>query len=173
MLKEILSISGKSGLFKHISQAKNMIIVESLIDGKRFPAYSHDRVVSLGDISIFTDEGEVKLYEVFTKLQELNKGEKAPYEDANAEKLLVEVIPNYDRNRVHKSDIRKIFTWYNLLVEKGFTDFTEKADEETTTPARTTSDPQVKTGGSAEQNIVKQNNSAKQKSAVHLHQKKG
>ena len=130
MLKEILTISGKSGLFKHISQAKNMIIVESLLDGKRFPAYSHDRVTSLSDISIFTDNGEIKLNEVFIKLQELNKGEKASYaNDAEAEKLLAEAIPNYDRNRVHKSDIRKIFAWYNLLIEKGYTDFSEESEE--------------------------------------------
>ena len=129
MLKKILSISGKSGLFKHISQAKNMIIVESLLDGKRQPAHSHDKVVSLNDIAIFTDEGEMKLYEVFIKLQKLNNGEKAPYEDANAEKLLAEAVPNYDRNRVHKSDIKKIFAWYNLLIEKGFTDFSEEKEE--------------------------------------------
>jgi len=130
MLKEILSISGKSGLFKHISQAKNMIIVESLLDGKRQPAYSHNRVMSLGDISIFTDKEEIPLRKVFAKLQEINNGKESPYEDANAEKLLAEAIPNYDRERVHKSDIRKIFAWYNLLIEKGYTDFSEEKEEE-------------------------------------------
>ena len=132
MLKKILSISGKSGLFKHISQAKNMIIVESLLDGKRQPAHSHNRIISLGDITIFTNEDEIPLRNIFVKLQEINNGGKASDEktpDDELQKLFADTVPNYDRNRVHKSDIRKIFTWYNLLIEKGYSDFSE---EETT-----------------------------------------
>ncbi|GHT35780.1 hypothetical protein FACS189434_13970 [Bacteroidia bacterium] len=130
MLKEILSISGKPGLFKHISQAKNMIIVESLLDSKRFPAYSRDKIVSLGDISIFIDEGEIKLNEVYQKLQAKYGAEQIKAAEQELPKLLAEVLPTYDRERVHKSDIRKLFAWYNLLTEKGLTDFSEKKEKE-------------------------------------------
>lgn len=133
MLKQILSISGKPGLYNLISQGKNMIIVESLLDGKRIPAYSHDRVISLGDIAIFTEEDEVPLREVFDKMKTKTNGEKAISEksqDAELEKFFAEVLPNYDRARVRKSDIKKVFAWFNLLIEKGFADFSEKKEEE-------------------------------------------
>ncbi|MDR0872573.1 MAG: DUF5606 domain-containing protein [Prevotellaceae bacterium] len=130
MLKKILSISGKPGLFKHISQAKNMIIVESLLDSKRFPAYSRDKIVSLGDISIFIDEGEIKLNEVYQKLQAKYGAEQIKAAEQELPKLLADVLPTYDRERVHKSDIRKLFAWYNLLVEKGLTDFSEEEEKE-------------------------------------------
>lgn len=131
MLKKILSIAGKPGLFKHISQAKNMIIVESLIDGKRQPAYSRDRVVSLGDISIFTDEGETSLREIYQKLKEKTNGRTISANEQEQPKMLAEVLPNYDRERVHKSDIKKLFAWYNLLIEKGFSDFSEEQEDNT------------------------------------------
>jgi hypothetical protein len=133
MLKQILSISGKPGLYNLISQGKNMIIVESLLDGKRIPAYSHDRVISLGDIAIFTEEDEVPLREVFDKIKTKTNGEKAISEksqDVELEKFFAEVLPNYDRVRVRKSDIKKVFAWFNLLIEKGFVDFSEKKEEE-------------------------------------------
>jgi hypothetical protein len=132
MLKEILSISGKPGLYKLISQAKNMIIVESLVDGKRMPAHSHDRVISLGDVAMFTDTGEVPLREVFNKMKEKTNGEKAISEkssDIELQKFFAEILPDYDRERVHKSDVKKLFAWFNLLIEKGYTDFSEKAED--------------------------------------------
>lgn len=132
MLKKILSISGKPGLFSLVSQSKNMIIVESLLDGKRIPAYSHDRVISLGDIAIFTENDETPLREVFEKMKAKTNGEKSISEkssDAELQKYFAEVLPNYDRERVHKSDIKKVFVWFNLLIEKGYTDFSEKKEE--------------------------------------------
>lgn len=132
MLKKILSISGKPGLFKLVSQSKNMIIVESLLDGKRIPAYSHDRIISLGDIAIYTEENEVSLSEIFDKIKIQTNGEKAISEkssDVELQKYFKEVLPNYDKSRVHKSDIKKVFAWYNLLIEKGHADFSVKTED--------------------------------------------
>jgi len=132
MLKKILSISGKPGLYELISQAKNMIIVESLADGKRMPAYSHEKVISLGDIAIFTNDGEVPLREVFANMIAKTNGEKVISEkspDAELQAFFSEVLPDYDRERVHKSDIKKVFLWFNLLIEKGYTDFSEEKEE--------------------------------------------
>ena len=129
MLKEILSVSGKPGLFKLVSQGKNMLIVESLIDGKRIPAYSKDKVVSLSDIAIFTDAEEVPLAEVFEKVKAKEKGEKCSV-DAKADndvlrKYMAEILPEYDRERVYPSDIRKLISWYNILINSNFTSFVE------------------------------------------------
>lgn len=133
MLKKILSISGKPGLFQLISQGRNMIIVESLTKGIRQPAYSNDKIVSLGDIAIFTEEGEEPLSAVFASMKKKENGGKAsidPKSDpANLREYLAEVLPEFDRDRVYPSDIKKLISWYNLLVEKGFTDFEESEKE--------------------------------------------
>ncbi len=134
MLKTILSISGKPGLFKLISQGKNMLIVESLSDKKRIPAYAKDKVISLGDIAIYTEEEEVPLHEVLTSIKNKENGEKASLIPSTAKpdelrKYLEEVLPTFDRERVYPSDIKKLISWYNLLVEQGMTDFTPKEEE--------------------------------------------
>ena len=131
MLKTILSISGKPGLFKLISQAKNMLIVESLQTGKRQPAYAHEKIISLGDIAIFTDEEDVPLSEVLNAIKEKENGAKVTLDikEADNETLrayLAEVLPNFDRERVYPTDIKKLISWYNLLVETGNTDFVEE-----------------------------------------------
>ena len=127
MLKEILSISGKPGLYKMVSQAKNMLIVESLVDGKRMPAYTRDKAVSLGDIAIFTDTGEVTLGEVLEKLKTKENGKEAsinPKSDNDTlRNFMEEVLPDFDRDRVYPSDIRKIVQWYNLLIKNDITEF--------------------------------------------------
>lgn len=139
MLKTILSISGKPGLFKLVSQGKNMLIVESLSDKRRVPAYARDKVISLGDIAIYTDDDEVPLHVVLTSIKEKEKGEKATIDlksvkPEDLRSYLGEVLPNFDRERVYPSDIKKLISWYNLLVENGLTDFApEKAEEETAT----------------------------------------
>jgi len=129
MLKEILSVTGKPGLFKLISQGKNMLIVESLIDWKRIPAYSKDKVVSLADIAIFTDNEEVPLGQVFEKVKAKENGEKCSI-DAKSDndvlrKYMAEILPEYDRDRVYPSDIRKLISWYNVLISSGITEFVE------------------------------------------------
>lgn len=129
MLKEILSITGKPGLFKLVSQGKNMLIVESLLDGKRIPAYTKDKVVSLGDIAIFTETTEVPLGQVFESVKTKENGAVCSV-DAKADndilrKYMAEVLPEYDRDRVYPSDIRKLISWYNVLINNGITEFVE------------------------------------------------
>lgn len=135
MLKEILSVTGKPGLFKLVSQGKNMLIVESLIDRKRIPAYSRDKVVSLGDIAMFTETEEVPLSEVLEKLKTKENGQPAsidPKADNDTlRKFMAEILPDYDRDRVYPSDIRKLISWYNLLINNNITEFLAKEEEKT------------------------------------------
>lgn len=134
MLKTILAISGKPGLYKLISQGKNMLIVESVADRKRMPIYASDKVISLGDIAMYTDADEVPLSVVLEAVKTKEEGKEASldYKKASAEELgefMAAVLPNYDRDRVHLSDIKKLIQWYNLLVSNGETDFVEKEEE--------------------------------------------
>ena len=134
MLKTILSISGKPGLFKLVSQGKNMLIVESLVDKKRVPAYAKDKVISLGDIAIYTDETEVPLHEVLTSVKNKENGNLVPVNPAaKPEELrafMAEVLPDFDRERVYPSDIKKLISWYNILINAGITDFTPQENAE-------------------------------------------
>lgn len=135
MLKEILSVTGKPGLFKLVSQGKNMLIVESLIDGKRIPAYTKDKVVSLGDIAIFTETAEVPLGQVLEVLKSKEKGAVSSLDPkADNDKLrkyMSEILPDYDRDRVYPSDIRKLISWYNILINAQITEFVTEEKEET------------------------------------------
>lgn len=133
MLKTILAISGKPGLYKLISQGKNMLIVESVADRKRMPIYASDKVISLGDIAMYTDADEVPLSVVLESVKTKEEGKEASldYKKASAEELgefMAAVLPNYDRDRVHLSDIKKLIQWYNLLVSNGVTEFAESAE---------------------------------------------
>lgn len=130
-LSKILSITGKGGLFKLISRAPNNFIVESLEDGRRFPAFSHDGVATLDNIAIFTEEGEVSLQSVFQSIYKKENGAKKELpKDNNALKAyFAEVLPEYDRDRVYVSNIKKVITWYNLLVEHNLVDLEEESQE--------------------------------------------
>ncbi len=132
MLNNILSISGKPGLFKLVSRGNNMLIVESLSTGKRQPAYSHDKVLSLGDIAMFTNEGETPLAEVMQAVSALENGAVASIATkATSEELrewFGKVLPDFDRERVYPSDIKKLITWYNILIETGNTDFSAEQE---------------------------------------------
>ena len=135
MLKEILSVTGKPGLFKLVSQGKNMLIVESLTDGKRIPAYTKDKVVSLGDIAIFTETEEIPLGQVLESLKVKENGAVCSV-DSKADndklrKFMGEVLPEYDRDRVYPSDIRKLISWYNILINAQITEFVAEEKEET------------------------------------------
>jgi hypothetical protein len=117
-LKGIIAISGRPGLFKVVAQGKNNVIVESMIDKKRFPAYASEKISTLEDISIFTYDEDVKLTEVLKSIYNKNEGKEAisHKEDLKIlEKELKNHLPNYDQERVYPSDIRKVFQWYNLL----------------------------------------------------------
>ncbi len=121
-LKDILSIGGKPGLYKYLSQAKNGIIVEGLKDKKRFPAYSTAKVSSLEDIAVFTESDEVKLSEVFDRIHAKEEGGLAVSHKSTPEELKAyfeAILPDYDRDRVYISDIKKILAWYNFLHETG------------------------------------------------------
>lgn len=131
-LREIMAISGQPGLYKYIAQSRNGVIVESLIDGKRMNASSTSRVSTLTEISMFTEGEDIALAEVFTKMYAATGGKTALSAKESPEKLkafFAEVIPDYDRERVHVSDIKKAVSWFNLLVEAGFTEF-KLPDEE-------------------------------------------
>lgn len=130
MLKTILSVSGKSGLFRLLSQGKNTLIVESLVDAKRMPIHAKDRVVSLGNISMFTTGDDIALSEVLTKLYEHQSGQLVGAEhfvsSDSLAALFEQVLPTYDKYRVYPSDIKKLFSWYNILISAGFTNFADQ-----------------------------------------------
>lgn len=134
MLKTILAISGKPGLYKLISQAKNMLIVETVsTEKKRVPVYASDKVISLGDIAMYTDAEEVPLADVLEAVKKKENGAVASldYKKASQQELMdfmAAVLPNFDRDRVHTSDIKKLIQWYNILVNAGETDFVESAE---------------------------------------------
>ena len=134
MLKKILSISGRPGLYKLVSYGKNMLLVEALADGKRFPVHSRERVMALGDISIFTNADDIPLSQV---LENIGKKFENKAIDAKAyttpdqlHEFMGSVLENWDEERVHNSDIKKIISWYNILIGSGITDFTAKDEEE-------------------------------------------
>lgn len=133
MLKRILSISGKQGLFRLVNQGKNMLIVESLLNGKRTPAYAHDKIISLGDIAIYTVENDVPLADVFEAVKEKNEGKhvdvKALGDDEAVRAYFKEILPDFDEERVYTTDIKKVFSWYNQLLDAGFTTFKEETAE--------------------------------------------
>ena len=117
-LTGIISISGKPGLYRVVAQGNNNVIVESLEDGKRFPAHSNNKISALDDISIYTYEEDVPLKDVFTSIYEKEKGGTAISHKESAAKLveyMTKILPKYDQERVYSSDIKKLFQWYNLL----------------------------------------------------------
>lgn len=121
-LAGIISISGKPGLYKVIAQGKNNVIVESLIDHKRSPAYASDRISALDDISIYTLDADVPLKDVFAALYTKYEGKEGishKEDNIKLQEVLFDVLPNYDEDRVYPSDIKKLFQWYNLLVKTG------------------------------------------------------
>ena len=125
MLKKILSISGRPGLYKLVSYGKNMLLVEGLADARRFPVHSRERVMSLGDISIFTTADDLPLSQVLKAIDA-----KSYTTPDQLHEFMASVLENWDEDRVHNSDIKKIISWYNLLVNAGITDFTTKAEDE-------------------------------------------
>ncbi|TXJ61897.1 hypothetical protein ETF27_06580 [Prevotella brunnea] len=131
MTQTILSIAGKPGLYKLVSRAKANLIVETL-DGshKRMPAFATDRVTSLADIAMFTDTEDVPLADVLAKVRDKEEGKKVSvnWRKASAQELqnyFAEVLPDFDRDRVHNSDIKKLLQWYDILINAGITKFEE------------------------------------------------
>jgi len=138
-LTKIVSISGKPGLYLVTGQGKNTVVVESLLDSKRFPAFAQDRMSSLEEISIFTTSEDKPLKEVFKNIYE-KFGETLDFEvkkisNEELKEKFASVLPDFDEEAVYPSDIKKVFNWYQLLMEKNMLDFTEEETEaETVTP---------------------------------------
>lgn len=121
-LSGIIAISGKPGLYKVIAQGKNNIIVESIEEKKRVPAYATDRISALDDISIYTYDDDKPLKEIFDHIFKKENGGETISHKEDAKKLqayLTEILPEYDKERVYPSDIKKLFQWYNLLHKAG------------------------------------------------------
>lgn len=128
-LKGILSISGYPGLFKMVSQSKSGLIVESLVDKKRMPAFMTSKISSLEDIAIYTEETEVPLVDVFKNIHDIENGGEAISTKASSNELkdyFSKVLPNYDQDRVYVSDIKKVINWYNTLHKSELVKFDKK-----------------------------------------------
>ncbi|MBD8389795.1 DUF5606 domain-containing protein [Dysgonomonas sp. BGC7] len=134
MLKTILSVSGKPGLYKLLSSAKNMVIVESLIDSKKMPIHARDKVVSLGDISIYTEADDVPLKTIFSSIKGKENGGKVSINKSGKpeelRKYFEEILPDFDKNRVYTNDIKKMLNWYDILTDAGIDFEKEEAAEE-------------------------------------------
>jgi hypothetical protein len=136
MFERIITVSGKPGLYRLISSGRNMFVVEAIdATHKRMPVYNSDKIVMLDDIAIYTDTEEVPLRSVFAAIYE-KENAVLPFDlkMSTPEELVAyfeSVMPDYDRERVYLTHIKKMYTWYNILVENGVTDFTlpEEAEE--------------------------------------------
>ena len=130
MLKGIISITGKPGLYRLLTRGKNSLIVESLATGKRTPTYPHEKVISLADITMYTENGDEPLPDIMEKLYEVKGGEpvdiKGFASDEAMREFFATILPDFDREKVYNTDIRKLFTWYNQLIAAGVTEFKEK-----------------------------------------------
>ena len=137
MMKDIFFIPGKPGLFRLISQGIKFTIVESLTDKKRIPFQRRNKIAMISDayVNSTNNESETPVTEVLRSIKEKEKGKSVPIEvlKGGADELrtyFAEVLPDYDRKRVYPNEIMKILKWYNLLIDNGITDFSEKEAEE-------------------------------------------
>lgn len=133
ILKDILSISGKSGLFKLVTSGKNHIVVESLIDGKKTTAFASHKISSLEDISIYTYEDDIPLSDIYDVIFKKEQGGQAIDHKASEKELrsyMSGILADYDEDRVYVSDLKKLFQWYNILQNNGLLHLEEKVKEE-------------------------------------------
>lgn len=132
MIKGILSISGKPGLFRLLSRGKNALIVENLATKKRTPTYPHEKVISLADITMFTTHGDEPLPNVLKLVYDYTEGKaidiKAFANDAAIREYFGNILADFDGGRVYTTDIRKLFSWYNQLISAGITEFVESEE---------------------------------------------
>ncbi len=131
-LSKILAITGRPGLYKMLAQTKNGLVVESLLDGKRLTAFSHERISSLEEISIFTTDEDLPLKDILKKIFDKQNGEIAISHKSDGKELkafFIEAVPNYDEENVYVSDIKKVIQWYNLLQEHNLLEFEEEEDK--------------------------------------------
>jgi hypothetical protein len=135
MQQNILAIAGKPGLYKLVTRGNNNLIVEALdATHKRMPAFATDRITSLGDIAMFTETDDVPLTDVLDNLKKLENGKRASINEKKASsaelrEYFTKVLPEWDQDRVKDSHIKKLITWYNILIEAGITDFKDEEPE--------------------------------------------
>ena len=136
MQQTILAISGKPGLYKLVTRGKNNLIVEALdATHRRMPAFASERITSLNDIAMFTENDDIPLTDVLENMKVLENSQKASVDAKKAstkelQDYFTMVLPEWDRDRVHASDIKKLISWYNILIEAGITDFKDAEEEE-------------------------------------------
>ncbi len=133
MLKEILSITGKPGLFRIITPGKRTLLVEDMVSKRRFPLGARDRVVCLGDIAMYTVGEDLPLDKILDRVYAVEEGKKIDVKAMDNDMLREEfakAVEDFDRDRVYPSDIKKLFNWYNLLISEGYTKFTEEPASE-------------------------------------------
>ncbi|MBN1340345.1 MAG: DUF5606 domain-containing protein [Bacteroidales bacterium] len=153
-LTKIMAISGRPGLYKMLTQTKNGLVVESIVDGKRHTAFSHEKISSLEEISVYTDEEDLPLRDVLKAIFEKLEGKAALSHKSDNEKLKAffeEAVPAYDKERVYVSDIKKIVHWYNLLQEHNLLDFTE--EEQDARGGEEASEQEKPTGAEKEESV--------------------
>ena len=135
MQDTILAIAGKPGLYKLLSRGKNNFIVEALdATHRRLPAFATDRITSLGDIAMYTETDDVPLTKILESMKTLEGGKKASidFKKASADELheyFTKVLPEWDRDRVQNSHIKKLIQWYNILIENGITEFKDAEEK--------------------------------------------
>lgn len=134
MLTKILSVHGEQGLYRLVSQTTKMVIVESLKEKKRKPFFLDKKIIALSDVAIYTDSEECPLYKVFDMIKTQQQGAMLTIDAKKASAVelydwFATVLPDFDRDRVYPTDIKKIILWYNQLVEEGITDFEVKEEE--------------------------------------------
>lgn len=134
-LDKVLSISGKPGLYELKAQTRGGFLAESFIDGKKIPVSMRNNVSILSEIAIYTYTEEIPLREVFQKIYEKEDGKPSIDHKSSKNELtdyFSEILPEYDEDRVYPSDIKKVIKWYNLLISKNITDFSDpKAEKDT------------------------------------------
>lgn len=152
MLSKILSVTGRPGLYKLISTNQNLNIVESLSGGKRIPVYAQEKVVALSDVSIYTNDGDIPLREVLKLIKNKEEGKQLSLGPKPSVNTLFtyfgEILPDYSRESVYASDVKKIISWYNLLTEHGV-DFEE--EEKKDSPSATETEGENEDTGTKEE----------------------
>lgn len=140
-IKDFIAISGQPGLYKLVSQGKNILIAENLETGQRMPVHASSHVSSMEEIAVFTETEDKPLKEVFLEIHKKEEGKTVldPKKASNDQikDFFATVLPTYDRQKVYVSDMKKILTWYNILVTSGGIDWTE-------TPVETPPEEEVK-----------------------------
>lgn len=132
-LTGILAITGKPGLYKLISQTKSGALVESLVDKKRMPAFAHERISSLKDITMFGNDEDKPLIDIFQNIYKIEDGKECISHKSSDKELkdyMEKVFPGYDKERVHLSDMKKLFSWYNILLSNNLIDLEQPQQEE-------------------------------------------